>query len=300
MFRLWPSPSRPNAAAIDRRGRRLRVVGEAGHVEVDGVKLAYWRRGQHKRTLVLVHGNSALKEAFHLQFAQLPAESFSLLAIDLPGHGASDDSPAPDRHYTISGYARLLGAALARLGVVEPVLLGWSLGGNIALEVAGNGVPMQALILAGAPPIGPGPRDFEAAFLAHPAGAVMGKVDATGEEMAAFVGAAYPTDAAAKDLFLAAALRTDGRARENMFKHWLSGREGCDQRETARTWSAPICVIHGERDPFVSQAYVEAAPWRGLWRKQINVIEASGHAPFLDQPAAFNALVLDFLSELAA
>jgi pimeloyl-ACP methyl ester carboxylesterase len=55
--------------------------------------------------VLLIHGNSASSEIFRHQFAASFARSYRLLALDLPGHGASTDAADPQNSYTVPGYA---------------------------------------------------------------------------------------------------------------------------------------------------------------------------------------------------
>ncbi|CAN5607999.1 2-succinyl-6-hydroxy-2,4-cyclohexadiene-1-carboxylate synthase [soil metagenome] len=56
------------------------------------------------------------------------------IAVDLPGHGASTGLP-PDA-YTIEGTSRALLGLLDGLGVENPVIAGYSMGGRLALYLA--------------------------------------------------------------------------------------------------------------------------------------------------------------------
>ncbi len=57
------------------------------------------------------------------------AEHFSIVVVDLRGHGASDH---PERGYTLSEYAADVVALTERLGWVRPNVIGHSLGGSVA------------------------------------------------------------------------------------------------------------------------------------------------------------------------
>jgi pimeloyl-ACP methyl ester carboxylesterase len=58
-----------------------------------------------------------------------------VIAADLCGHGASD---APSRKYTVAEFADDLAWLCAELNVQRPVVVGHSMGGVIALELAAN------------------------------------------------------------------------------------------------------------------------------------------------------------------
>ena len=55
-----------------------------------------------------------------------------VVAVDLRGHGASDK---PMQEYTVAGFADDLAWLCDQLGVVKPVVVGHSMGGNVAFEL---------------------------------------------------------------------------------------------------------------------------------------------------------------------
>jgi pimeloyl-[acyl-carrier protein] methyl ester esterase len=74
------------------------------------------------------------------------SSQYSIRAIDLPGHGAS---PWPPRFYDLASLAALVGEALP----ARTMLLGWSLGAMVALELARTqAARVSALVLVGATP----------------------------------------------------------------------------------------------------------------------------------------------------
>ena len=84
-------------------------------------------------TLVLLHGWGYHKSAWPESWLQNLAEHYDLLLVDLPGHG--DDSC----HELADSDLSVLDIWLQRLGTSLPAqysLLGWSLGGQIAMRLA--------------------------------------------------------------------------------------------------------------------------------------------------------------------
>ncbi len=80
-------------------------------------------------SVVLLHGFSGTRRTWDGVVAQLDAERYRPLALDLPGHGAAADCERP---ITFDGCVqRVLDEAPERF-----VLCGYSLGGRIALHVA--------------------------------------------------------------------------------------------------------------------------------------------------------------------
>lgn len=96
----------------------------------DGRRLAYRETGSG-RPLVLLHG-WAMSSAVFTEALQVLAGDFRVLAPDLRGHGASD----PGDGCALEDFAGDLRQWLEGLGISGLDLLGWSLGGQVALRLA--------------------------------------------------------------------------------------------------------------------------------------------------------------------
>ena len=97
----------------------------------DGVMLAFEETG-HGRPVILVHGWTCNRSYFTPQRDHF-ARTHRVVSIDLRGHGESDKPPGP---YTIAGFADDVAWLSQELGLVKPVVIGHSMGGMTALEVA--------------------------------------------------------------------------------------------------------------------------------------------------------------------
>ena len=107
--------------------RRYAPTGE--FVDIEGTRLHYVDRGRG-RPVVLIHGNAGFVQDWSAVIPALAVE-YRVLAFDRPGHGASSRPSA--RGVTPDAQARLLHAALERLQVKCPVLVGFSWGGGLSL-----------------------------------------------------------------------------------------------------------------------------------------------------------------------
>ncbi|RYG31941.1 MAG: alpha/beta fold hydrolase, partial [Burkholderiales bacterium] len=76
--------------------------------------------------LLMLHGNSGSGAAFSHQLHEF-SRDLRVVAIDYPGHGASDDAVQPERDYTLSGYANAIADALDALGARRVFAVGVSL-----------------------------------------------------------------------------------------------------------------------------------------------------------------------------
>jgi pimeloyl-ACP methyl ester carboxylesterase len=100
-------------------------------LELDGRRLHFLTRGVGP-PVVLIHGlgSSAADWAFQAPALQ---DRFRLIVPDLPGCG---HSAAPDHAYSVPAWADATWRLLDALGVTEPNLIGFSMGGAVALEMA--------------------------------------------------------------------------------------------------------------------------------------------------------------------
>jgi len=99
---------------------------------VDGVRLAYVDTGGEKPVLLLVHGLSSYLSFWEAQVDAL-SEDYRVIAVDLPGYGASD---RPDAPYTPPWFAEVLVGFLDALGVERVHFAGHSMGGQVGLFLA--------------------------------------------------------------------------------------------------------------------------------------------------------------------
>lgn len=86
-------------------------------------------------TIVFLHGLGGSLSTWSQLLGEFVAKA-RLIALDLPGHGRSD-KPAPDAFdYSVAGLATAVGEALTQLGAAPAVLVGHSLGGAVAMQLA--------------------------------------------------------------------------------------------------------------------------------------------------------------------
>lgn len=126
---LW----RPTAAAAWMGRAVLWSQGVHGHdVQVNGNRIHFLAGGQG-RPVVLIHGLGGRSDDWATVIPPLVAGGFSVYAVDLLGHGASDK---PDVDYSIALQSETVRQFLdeQRLGEID--LVGWSMGGWVALKLA--------------------------------------------------------------------------------------------------------------------------------------------------------------------
>lgn len=99
----------------------------------DGVALAYERHAGALPPVVLIHGWCCDRSYLAPQAAHFAAAGRSVLELDLRGHGESDK---PRQDYPIHGFADDVAWLVGTLAIQRPILVGHSMGGIIAYDIA--------------------------------------------------------------------------------------------------------------------------------------------------------------------
>jgi len=285
---LEPTPPRRLALAVE-DPRRI--------ILVDGVSIAVHDSDPtaSKPAIVCLHAIghgggdfAAFEQSFH--------DRFRLITFDWPGHGASgqDTQPASARRY-----AALLLGLLDALAIEHPILFGNSIGGAAALTLAQQHPErVRALVLCN--PGGLDPGGFIASmFIDHLVSRFQRGVAGEARFRDWFVG--YYADillgaeaAHRRDAIVAAGYESAPR----LVEAWTSfAQPEADLRTRLPSLRMPVFVGWAMRDGLVqwsrNRDAVMSIPGATVVR-----FEHSGHAPFLEEPAAFNEAVTPFLVAL--
>jgi len=102
-------------------------------LERDGVTLCYEEAGEGEPPLLLVHGWCCDQAYFAPQFEHFAERGHRVVAVDLRGHGQSDK---PHQRYAMQDFADDLAWMCQRLELAKPVVVGHSMGGIVAFDLA--------------------------------------------------------------------------------------------------------------------------------------------------------------------
>jgi pimeloyl-ACP methyl ester carboxylesterase len=105
--------------------------GEGHYADVNGIKLYYEIYGKG-RPLILLHGGLGAIEMFGPNLTEL-AKNRQVIGVDLQGHGRTADI---DRPMSVPFMADDIAALIKHLGLNRPDVMGYSLGGGVALLTA--------------------------------------------------------------------------------------------------------------------------------------------------------------------
>jgi pimeloyl-ACP methyl ester carboxylesterase len=263
-------------------------------VLVDGIRLHVAEAGEGP-ALVLLHGLSATHYNWEHTIPAF-AGRWRVIAPDLPGHGRS---AKPDAPYTIDFYAGVIRSLGRTLGIREAVVMGNSLGGQIAVELA-LAYPAWTRALVLAAPAG----GFSSAL--RPVGWMIGTA-----ARPAILRAVLPRtlarsfyDHASPDYEARRRILAERLAHED-FPHFaravarsVAGAIAAGDQPIARL-TQPTLLVWGEDDAIVglsgSRRMVDAVP-----HARLHVLRRCGHLPMLEHAAHFNEIVREFLRTVEA
>ncbi len=245
--------------------------------------------------LVLLHGWSLNLRVWD-GLVRLLAPRFRVIAIDLPGHGRSDWDP---RASTPAAQAWRVHETLAPI-TDRYTLLGWSLGGQLALDLAAA-LPagVERLVLIATTPkflksstwrCGT-PRPL-LARLVHRLHCESER--AVSDFLALLASGSAPGTVARVLSKLRAALRIHGAACPEALTAGLARLRDGDLRRALPLVRVPALVVAGQRDRIIRPTAVRALA-RALPDAHYVELAGAAHAPFLSHPVQFARQLSGFL-----
>lgn len=245
------------------------------------------------RAMILVHGYSDSWRSFEEVLPRLAQAGLSMpiYALDLRGHGAS--SQAASGSYTQHDFVTDLAAFMDTLRMRQAVLIGHSLGSNIAHKFAlEHPDRTAALVLMGSTPT----------YAEHPVALLLAEtVYAFDDEAPApldFVtdfqaSALFPaTSPAVLYRYIAASLQLPGR----VWKAVLDGMLEEDHSARLPDLVAPTRIIAGDQDPFFGLPEQQALETL-IPHSSLVLYPQAGHTVHVEQPDAVVETICTFVHQ---
>ncbi|WP_052464873.1 alpha/beta fold hydrolase [Geoalkalibacter subterraneus] len=259
----------------------------------DGRTMAYREAGQGL-PVVLLHGWSLSSAVFDELAAGL-ARDFRVLAFDLRGHGCS----SPGEGYELADFSADIREALDLLSIKSAALLGWSLGGQVALRLA-HEIPSfwTRLVLISTTPRFISGSDWEGGLSEIQVRGMARKLSRQYEQtLQTFFEEQFiagELDSGCLEEIAAFAQPQECTPHPEAALEALETLKTEDLRLLVRNIDLPTLVIHGSEDlvtPLAAGRYLaEHLPHGRLWE-----VESVGHAPFLSRPHTVLAVLREFL-----
>jgi pimeloyl-ACP methyl ester carboxylesterase len=253
--------------------------------------------GSQGLPILFLHSASASSAAFVRQMESDLAARHRLIAIDLPGHGRSANAAEPAAAYSVAGFATTVGDVIDTLEIESVVLVGWSLGGHIAIDLMTWHPAVAGAMLIATPPVPRGPLGLIRGFQLGRDVLLASKPNFSDDDAARYFRTCFGE--AGTPEMLDAIKRADGRARRANFNGLLRS-DGFDEKVAVAETHLPLAVVNGAAEPFARLNYIAGLNYGNLWEGRCHILHESGHAPFLQEPEQFNALLDRFAGDVAA
>jgi 3-oxoadipate enol-lactonase len=250
----------------------------------NGLRIHYEDHGDGP-PLVMVHANPYDRRLFTFQVAHF-SNHFRCIAIDLRGYGLSDKPTDP---FTLEDMVQDVLGVCDDLGIVQALFLGVSVGSGIALKIGlDHAMRARGLILVGGS--------------SRPGGNIQKRIDAftqigpatyRRDYMPELFAPGFPETTLGRwvmNLFCEDAHLLDGRSIARIFE--ARGSENMLPR--LPKLDMPVLVINGEHDNSLGRGRETA---QNIPNARHVVLPGTGHACCIEDPAAFDAAMADFLKD---
>jgi pimeloyl-ACP methyl ester carboxylesterase len=247
------------------------------------------RAGPAGHPVILLHGIGGGRAMWRRTVPALAAAGFDAIALDLPGYGDSARLPAGGVDQMADAVVRLMDV----LDLRQATVVGHSMGGMVAQAMAARAPErLQALVLAcTSPAFGKGDGAWQARFVADrlaPLDAGGGMPALAARLVPAMVGPTADAQGAALAQAVMAAVP------EATYRTVLAAIVSFDRRADLPKIAVPTLCLAGELDatapPKVLRGMADRIPGA-----EFAQIAAAGHIANVEQPAAFEAVLIDFL-----
>jgi 3-oxoadipate enol-lactonase len=266
---------------------RLRTHERTHELVRPDATLRYWTTGPRgATTVVLLHGATLDRRAWAPQVDAL-RHRFQVVVPDLRGHGASGGR---------LGFDAAVGDVLAlldRLPAERVVLVGLSLGGNIAQEVVHREPHRVLALVAADTTCNTATRHPFAGPMA--VAAVRAQAMAPGDGFARSAARATANDPQVQRYALDANAHRTNQEAADILASLLSSALRADP---GYRLPVPTLLVHGRLDRIGDIATAMPSWARREPMARYAVVPDAGHASNLDNPDAFTALLLDFLDDV--
>jgi pimeloyl-ACP methyl ester carboxylesterase len=268
--------------------------------EIDGSRVNYVDIGSGDGSpVIFVHGLAGQWQNWLENIPRI-AQERRVLAPDLPGHGASDP---PREEISISGCGRMVHELARQLGIERAIVVGNSMGGFVASEVAIQFPDfVERLMLVSA-------AGISSASVSQAPVMTLGRI---GQAITAVTAARHRQVAArpiTRHLAMALVARHPARLKPDLVWEGFmtgAGRPGFidalqanldyDFRERISEIRSPTMIVWGGEDAIIPVR--DADEYERLIDDSRKVVmDDTGHIPMAERPTAFNDLLLDFIAE---
>jgi len=260
------------------------------YLDIDSLCIRYLDIPSRGNPILLIHGLGGSIDSWINNIDLLSSEQLRLIAIDLPGFGFSSKLKI---NYTIDFYKTFITTFIKKLKLSSSLsIVGFSLGGHIAAEVAINHSRLLSKLVlvspAGIAPTSfrmtPALKDYVNILKAKSIQEIKKALSAIDnnpvDDTYARIIYQRLSTANAKEAFLSALKGSRNASRLTRRLHKIK---------------ANTLLIWGKDDQIIPVKY--SIPFIRMGNCRIILLEKCGHRPHIQKPKLFNKIVADFVKE---
>ncbi len=275
------------------------------HVSLHGHDMAYREAGSGP-TVLLIHGMAGSSRAWRAVMPRL-AERCRVVAPDLMGHGAS---ATPRGDYSLGAHAAGLRDLLGVLDIDRTTLVGQSLGGGVAMQLAYQHPEVaERLVLVNSGGLGR-EVNWMLRALTYPGAEFISPVifpsfaRGLGDRVARVADRLGVRAPRVAEMWDAYSSLVDPAHRTSFFQTLRSVVDPGGQAVSAsdRLYLAaavPTLVVWGSADPIIPVSHAYAAH-EAMPGSHLEIFEGVGHFPHTEEPERFTDVLVEFLTTEAA
>jgi pimeloyl-ACP methyl ester carboxylesterase len=265
----------------------MAATAETRHIELSGIGVEVTERGKGRPLLLLHPGHPAGRIDPAARIVEVLAETMRVIVPTHPGFGMT---PAPAKLTSIDDLAYLYLDLMDAIELRDCVVVGLSLGGWIAAEMAVKTTErLSHLVLVDALGIKCGDRESRD---------IADIYAITDKQLAELVYADPKSMARDVKALPESELTLMARAREATGRYaWTPYMHDPKLKGRLHRIGIPTLVLWGEADRVVSPDYGRGFA-AAIPDAQFALIEGAGHFPHLEQPGALARRIVDFVEDI--
>src|ERR1035437_1619606 len=244
------------------------------------MKLYHEVKGNQNKSIIFIHGISQSTVTWDDVISNNELQDrYTLITLDLPGHGNSFRSEEPDKDYTFNRIAKHIANLINPFSEDEYIIVATSLGTNIAAETLPLLKNCKGFFLIGATIIG---HNYSpASFLQpNPNAAVAFQSYPSDEQLELYLNDVVQDSK--KEKYKQTFLSTDPFFRQTI-SNIVANSDWTDEIQNITSINLPVAVVYGYDDKIVVTQYLTNS-LLNKWRNTIIMIPDAGHSVQLQQP----------------
>jgi pimeloyl-ACP methyl ester carboxylesterase len=271
------------------------------YLSMHGRRAAFRMTGQGD-TVLMVHGMASDSRTWDAATERL-AKSYRVLAPDLPGHGESEQAGGD---YSLGARASFLRDLLRELNIARAAVVGHSLGGGVAMQLAYQHPEYcDRLVLVASGGLGPDVSRLLRLLSLPGAEMVLPLlvpqfVLERGNVVRAWLRDRGVRSPRLGELWQAYSSLGDTERRKAFVRELRSvvnhdGQIVSARDERLHKGERPVLIVWGDRDPIIPVAHARSAH-EAMQRSRLEIFEGAQHFPHVEEPDRFAKVVAEFLA----